>query len=256
MKRILILPNAYKDEGYAVSRRIVSYLTEQGAEVYAKDGDLPSLSSVGARALAELSGALELIVSVGGDGTVLASAGEALRYGAPLLGVNMGRLGFLAELDAEEIDRLSRLFKKARVRALLDGCDAILLRAPDLLLQLTARGRLPLLHLAAQAVGTCEALRAAGRAERADELAHELLARGEARINTAAVNDYYGVGAPAYPPFGYDVERAHLLQGYIMVAFAKLALGNTAEADEYIARVAEIDSADFHIHLYEAIKNG
>lgn len=110
MKRILILPNAYKDEGYAVSRRIVSYLTEQGAEVYAKDGDLPSLTSVGARALAELSGALELIVSVGGDGTVLASAGEALRYGAPLLGVNMGRLGFLAELDAGELDRLSRLF--------------------------------------------------------------------------------------------------------------------------------------------------
>ena len=102
----------------------------------------------------------------------------------------------------------------------------------------------------------CEALRAAGRTERADELAQELLARGEARINTAAVNDYYGVGAPAYPPFGYDVERAHLLQGYIMAAFAKLALGSDAEADEYIARVAEIDSADFHIHLYEAIKNG
>jgi NAD+ kinase len=110
MKRILILPNAYKDEDYAVTRRIVSFLTERGAEVYAKDGDLPFLASAGARALGTLSGALRLIISVGGDGTVLASAGEAIRYGVPLLGVNMGRLGFLAELDAEKIDRLERLF--------------------------------------------------------------------------------------------------------------------------------------------------
>jgi NAD+ kinase len=110
MKRILILPNAYKDEGYAVTRRIVSFLTERGAEVYAKDGDLSFLASAGARALGTLSGALRLIISVGGDGTVLASAGEAIRYGVPLLGVNMGRLGFLAELDAEKIDRLERLF--------------------------------------------------------------------------------------------------------------------------------------------------
>ena len=110
MKRILILPNAYKDKDLAVTRRIVSYLVSQGAEVYAKDGDLPCLAPLGARAFGTLSGELQLIVSVGGDGTVLASAGEAIRLGVPLLGVNMGRLGFLAELEREELDRLCRLF--------------------------------------------------------------------------------------------------------------------------------------------------
>ncbi len=110
MKRILILPNAYKDEGLEVTRGVVSYLTERGAEVYAEDGTLPLLAPLGARALGELSGELELIITVGGDGTVLASAGEAIRYGLPLLGVNMGRLGFLAELDRSQLDRLSLLF--------------------------------------------------------------------------------------------------------------------------------------------------
>ena len=112
MKRILILPNFHRDRDYEVTREVVSHLLEGGAEVYAKDEQLPSLAPLGVRALDTLSGELELIVAVGGDGTVLSSAGEAIRYGLPLLGVNMGRLGFLAELDRDQLDRLSRLFTR------------------------------------------------------------------------------------------------------------------------------------------------
>lgn len=53
-----------------------------------------------------------LIVTLGGDGTFLAGARLAAPRGIPLLGVNLGRLGFLTELDAEDMERgLKRFFK-------------------------------------------------------------------------------------------------------------------------------------------------
>jgi NAD+ kinase len=53
-----------------------------------------------------------LIITLGGDGTFLAGARLAAPRGIPLLGVNLGRLGFLTELDAEEIELgLKRFFK-------------------------------------------------------------------------------------------------------------------------------------------------
>ena len=44
-------------------------------------------------------GGLDLVVSVGGDGTFLRAAYQALRAGCPVLGVNVGRMGFLTEVD-------------------------------------------------------------------------------------------------------------------------------------------------------------
>ena len=53
-----------------------------------------------------------LIVTLGGDGTFLAGGRLAAPRGIPVLGVNLGRLGFLTELDAPELeDGLSRFFK-------------------------------------------------------------------------------------------------------------------------------------------------
>src|ERR1700704_2252706 len=46
----------------------------------------------------------DLVVTLGGDGTFLAGARLAAPRGIPLLGVNLGRLGFLTELEAEQVD--------------------------------------------------------------------------------------------------------------------------------------------------------
>ncbi len=55
-------------------------------------------------ARAQLNGT-DLILSVGGDGTVLRSAHVALAEAIPITGINLGRLGFMTELDTEEVLR-------------------------------------------------------------------------------------------------------------------------------------------------------
>jgi NAD+ kinase len=50
----------------------------------------------------------DIIISVGGDGTMLTTAYEAIHHNTPLIGVNIGKLGFLAEFDLNGIDELAK----------------------------------------------------------------------------------------------------------------------------------------------------
>ena len=58
----------------------------------------------------ELPGA-DAAICFGGDGTILHIAKQATRYGVPVLGVNIGTMGFMAELECTELDQLVRLAK-------------------------------------------------------------------------------------------------------------------------------------------------
>ena len=51
----------------------------------------------------------DIVISIGGDGTIIHSAHDAAEYDKPVLGINAGRLGFLAGLEKSELDRLSCL---------------------------------------------------------------------------------------------------------------------------------------------------
>jgi NAD+ kinase len=53
-----------------------------------------------------VGGPLRAVVAVGGDGTVLEGAVHALERGAPLVGINVGRVGFLAEVEPDELGLL------------------------------------------------------------------------------------------------------------------------------------------------------
>ena len=48
----------------------------------------------------------DLIVSIGGDGTLLTSSYDGRKYGTPMLGINFGKLGFLAEYEINDLDLL------------------------------------------------------------------------------------------------------------------------------------------------------
>jgi len=53
----------------------------------------------------------ELVICFGGDGTILHMAKAATRKGIPILGVNIGTMGFMAELESTELDKLALLAK-------------------------------------------------------------------------------------------------------------------------------------------------
>jgi len=56
-----------------------------------------------------LLGKCGIILTIGGDGTILHAVHHSLRVGKPLLGINTGRIGFLTQLEADELDKLVAL---------------------------------------------------------------------------------------------------------------------------------------------------
>jgi NAD+ kinase len=95
MKRIGILyhPKVQKTEDFAQS--LHAFLCDQGLDCFVHS----SWDEAGAKALL---GKSDLVVSVGGDGTILRVARIVFPDGTPIVGVNFGNLGFMAELEAEE----------------------------------------------------------------------------------------------------------------------------------------------------------
>lgn len=90
--------------------------TSQEAERCAKDvaGALRGIAESRGEPLELLTeanlSACDIVIPVGGDGTVMRCASEAARHGKPVLGVNAGKLGFLTQLEADEVAALEKLF--------------------------------------------------------------------------------------------------------------------------------------------------
>ncbi|MER6987903.1 NAD(+)/NADH kinase [Saccharopolyspora hirsuta] len=80
---------------------IAEWAAERGIEVVGLAGEAaPGCPAVAAE---ELAGRADLVVSLGGDGTMLRALRIAHEHRTPVLGVNLGRLGFLPEVDTPEL---------------------------------------------------------------------------------------------------------------------------------------------------------
>lgn len=53
----------------------------------------------------------DILIALGGDGTILEVARRAAQRGTPILGINLGRLGYMAELELNELELLEKLFR-------------------------------------------------------------------------------------------------------------------------------------------------
>ncbi len=63
----------------------------------------------------ELAKHCDIVISIGGDGTLLQSAYNSRKYNTPLLGVNFGKLGFLAEFETGKLDELINYLKSGKL---------------------------------------------------------------------------------------------------------------------------------------------
>ncbi len=84
---------------------IAQHLASRGLEALASEEERDRLQDVAARFLPEstLVREADLIIAIGGDGTLLYAAGLVAEQGTPLLGVNRGRLGFLTDVMPEDM---------------------------------------------------------------------------------------------------------------------------------------------------------
>ena len=106
MKNIVVIPNINKDSGLAVTKNLAEKLLSIGAEVYieSKYSEAVSPSVISYDSFPESA---ELIIVVGGDGSILDASVIALERDIPILGVNLGKVGYLSELEPDNLDILS-----------------------------------------------------------------------------------------------------------------------------------------------------
>lgn len=113
MKRVILCPNPYRDKGLLAAKRADAILRQSGLQTvfclpFKPEGGEEQFG-VSCRPLQQEIRSCDLIVAFGGDGTILHLAKTAAIRGVPLLGVNLGSLGFMSELEIGEMDLLGNL---------------------------------------------------------------------------------------------------------------------------------------------------
>ena len=113
--KVVLSPNPYRDRGLRAAQAAEKILRNVGVETamclpFSVEGggtELPRHITL-KNTQEELKTA-DLLVCFGGDGTILHAAKDANAFGVPILGVNLGSVGFMAELEQSELSMLSKL---------------------------------------------------------------------------------------------------------------------------------------------------
>ena len=114
--KVILSPNPYRDIGLKAAQSAKKILERSGVEAkIALPFTLDEHSKVEVPAHLKLESLQEslpgadMLICFGGDGTILHAAKDATPYDLPILGVNMGSVGFMAELEHSELALLTRL---------------------------------------------------------------------------------------------------------------------------------------------------
>ncbi len=104
MKRIGVVVNRPKDKGYACTARVVERLIASGFDACLETDICDAIGMGAAVSEAVLYADSDFLICLGGDGTFLKTARHTLGSNKPVLGINLGSVGFLAEVEVENIE--------------------------------------------------------------------------------------------------------------------------------------------------------
>jgi NAD+ kinase len=115
-RAVLLVAHTGRPEAVRSARLVVNRLTAAGLTVRVLAAEAPDLRCPAAREVAgsaDAAAGAEMVMVIGGDGTLLRAAELARPAGVPLLGVNLGHVGFLAEADPEDLsDTVDRVLAR------------------------------------------------------------------------------------------------------------------------------------------------
>lgn len=114
MKKIVICPNLHRDRELKVTDQIKKLLEDRGilapvCPLFEKDGLESAGNGVGSCLENELKEA-DMLICLGGDGTILHVAKPASVCSVPVLGINLGTIGFISDMELEDADRIADIF--------------------------------------------------------------------------------------------------------------------------------------------------
>ena len=114
MKRVILTPNPYRDKGFQTVRSAQRILQDAGIESriclpFEVDHSYELPKDLRFSRLDREIHRTDAVICFGGDGTILHMSKAATRAGVPILGINIGTMGFMAELESAEMEQLKRL---------------------------------------------------------------------------------------------------------------------------------------------------
>lgn len=114
LKKAILTPNPYRDKNFQTVREAADILRAAGIDVriclpFEVDRNYELPRDIRFSRLDKELPSASVVICFGGDGTILHMAKAATRHGIPILGVNIGTMGFMAELESSELSLLSRL---------------------------------------------------------------------------------------------------------------------------------------------------
>ena len=102
--KIAVIPNLTKDPELIYSNKVKEYLASEEVEVIDYG-----------RSLEEF----DMVVVLGGDGTILEIAEEAAKTNTPIIGINFGNLGFLSQIEKTDIEKIKSILSEYKFREVM-----------------------------------------------------------------------------------------------------------------------------------------
>jgi len=107
-RRMLLIAHTGRPEVDITARKVAATLAAAGIELITSEGERRELGlnpfEPADQEIDTANGSVEIVLAIGGDGTLLRAAEQARPLSAPILGINRGRVGFLTEVDVDHVD--------------------------------------------------------------------------------------------------------------------------------------------------------
>lgn len=107
--RVLLLPNFQKEDCGEIVCRAIDILKSENVEIFSLEKYKQQLANYAVDFVSEkqiFSKKIDFALTVGGDGTIIRAANIILEYDIPIIGINLGTLGFLAGIEKNELHLL------------------------------------------------------------------------------------------------------------------------------------------------------